>query len=438
MISKKNVFTAFFSIFSLWCFSQKDVIELPLKMQEGYGPFRTALGGMSPTSYAEDSPWKNTYPKIEKLPEGLSDLHTGYIETNIYQSVYQDYLAGNITADWYEKLQKSWQWIPDSLNLSPKNVKTKIAFAYGKDVEGNKKLVVDANNNSDLSDDPWLSPPDLVSHQGKLNALAKDHLLQVSVERYIGNEIVTVNIPVFIMYHSKLNLYMCNFYEYATTELEGETLAVCSGTFGDLSYNNVSLCPMGDYLENNKTNREENNYRKNEYLEVKGDIYRILGVNPNRFSLLLERIDQPKSSLVSTQIGYKTHAFRGEEFTTKKPVSLESLRGKYVLLDFWAVWCGPCIKELPHLKKVYEKADKSQFEIVGIVGNSPANALDELIRKESISWPQILSDDSNRIVEQYEVKSYPTTLLLNREGVIIAKNLRGESLEKKLSELLAD
>lgn len=115
---------------------------------------------------------------------------------------------------------------------------------------------------------------------------------------------------------------------------------------------------------------------------------------------------------------------------------MESLKGKYVLLDFWAVWCGPCIDEIPNLKKLYAAADKSQFEIIGIVGDSPSQSLEELIDKQGINWPQILSDETNEITKKYGINGYPTTFLLDKEGTIIAKNLRGTELEEKILSLI--
>ena len=140
--------------------------------------------------------------------------------------------------------------------------------------------------------------------------------------------------------------------------------------------------------------------------------------------------------MASTQVGYKSYPFSGEEYSTKAPVSLESLKGKYVLLDFWSVWCGPCIKEFPNLKELYAKVDTSKFEIVGIVGDSPTDALIETINRHQITWPQILSDDTNKIKEKYGIYSYPTSLLLDTEGIIIAKNLRGEGLTDRVLNLI--
>ena len=82
----------------------------------------------------------------------------GDIETNTYQTEYQNYLVGNISRKRYESLQKILNWIPDTLNLSKEHLKCKIAFAYGKDASGKTKMVVDANNNLDLSDDVIFTP----------------------------------------------------------------------------------------------------------------------------------------------------------------------------------------------------------------------------------------------------------------------------------------
>ncbi|MBN1820940.1 MAG: TlpA family protein disulfide reductase, partial [Prolixibacteraceae bacterium] len=104
--------------------------------------------------------------------------------------------------------------------------------------------------------------------------------------------------------------------------------------------------------------------------------------------------------------------------------------------DFWAVWCGPCIGELPQLKTMYDSLDKSKIEFLGVVGESPSDDLNNLIDNYSITWPQILSDDKNDIIKKYGIQGYPTSLLINPEGIIIAKNLRGKQLENKIKELI--
>ena len=108
------------------------------------------------------------------------------------------------------------------------------------------------------------------------------------------------------------------------------------------------------------------------------------------------------------------------------------------MLDFWADWCGPCIQEFPHLKELYSKTGRAKFEIIGIAGNSSSNGVKKLIDQHEITWPQLFSDNTNKIVETYGVNSYPTTLLLDTEGIIVAKNLRGKELEEKILSLIKE
>ncbi|MDR2146730.1 MAG: TlpA family protein disulfide reductase [Tannerella sp.] len=174
--------------------------------------------------------------------------------------------------------------------------------------------------------------------------------------------------------------------------------------------------------------KEEDIYKENDYIEIRDEIYQILGVNTQKFTLDLEKVDLSKVQKEPPQ----KKMFQAKEFTTRETISLESLRGKYVLLDFWGVWCNPCIKELPHLKDLYDKTDRSKFEIVGIAVRSAPDRLQNAIELHDITWPQILSDE---IAKAYEIERYPTTFLIDPEGNIIAKDLRGDELEKKILSL---
>lgn len=415
------------------CFAQAKTIELPLTQQVGYGPFRMALAGRAANSDDDNNPWKNTYPKVSKLPKGLTDLKVGNIDSDLYQSVYQNYLSGLITKEWYEKLQKSWNWVPDTLNLSKTPLRTKVAFAYGMDADGNRKVIIDANNNLDLSDDKWLDPLEMTqANDSKKDSLAGVYGVDVLVETFREGKILPVHIPLFMMYNAQLKMFMCNFSQYATTEYKGKQIAVSSNAFTDLSYRNIEVTWMGDRIQPGEKAKGADLLGKNEYLEMEGGLYKILGVNTNRNVLILEETNQPKDQLISTQVGFKAYPFQGDEFKTRSSVSLESLKGKYVLLDFWATWCGPCLKEIPNLKELYSKIDKSKIEIIGIVGDSPSEMLSSLIDKQGITWPQIVSDEANQIKEKYGVNGYPTTFLLDANGIIIAKNLWGKALEAKM------
>jgi peroxiredoxin len=119
-------------------------------------------------------------------------------------------------------------------------------------------------------------------------------------------------------------------------------------------------------------------------------------------------------------------------------ISLSSLRGKVVLIDFWASWCGPCRKEMPNVVKAYTKYKSKGFEIYGVSLDDDKNRWEDAINKDGITWVQVsdLMGWSCTAAKLYGVQGIPYTVLLDREGKILAKNLRGEELEKKLAEVL--
>ena len=297
-------------------------------------------------------------------------------------------------------------------------------------------MVVDANNNLSFSDDVIFTPLEgEMNSKFNIDSLSIKNAIMVSYERMSGNKIIQEKLPLFIMHSNNYNAFMCNFPQYATTRLDGEEIAVCSDDFGTPSYGATSIVVINDSIGNGKKANYENIIASDELIKIKGNIYKNKGVNLNKNVLVLEKTTLPQNQLVSTQIGFKTLNFEGQNFKTKSNISLDDYKGKYLLIDFWAVWCGPCIEEMPNLKALYDKRDQSKIEILGIVGGSESDALEKAIAKHSITWPQILSDDKNEITNKYGIKSYPTTLLINPEGIIVAKNLRGKDLENKIKEL---
>ena len=122
-----------------------------------------------------------------------------------------------------------------------------------------------------------------------------------------------------------------------------------------------------------------------------------------------------------------------------KPFNLAAYKGKVVLVDFWATWCGPCVAELPNVMKAYEKHHPNGFEIIGISLDSDKSKLEKFTKEKKMPWQQYFDGKgwSNKLSSQYGVNSIPATYLLDGEGKIIAKNLRGAELEKAVAKALA-
>lgn len=121
-----------------------------------------------------------------------------------------------------------------------------------------------------------------------------------------------------------------------------------------------------------------------------------------------------------------------------KDISLSSLRGKYVLVDFWASWCGPCRQENPNVVRMYNKYKDKGFEIFGVSLDESRDKWLKAIAMDKLTWPHVsdLKGWNSAAAQQYHIQAIPQTLLLDKEGKIIAKNLRGKALEDKVASLL--
>ncbi len=121
-----------------------------------------------------------------------------------------------------------------------------------------------------------------------------------------------------------------------------------------------------------------------------------------------------------------------------KPISIAAYKGKVVLVDFWATWCGPCVAELPTVLKAYEKYHDKGFEIIGISLDSDKEKLTSFIKQKNMPWQQFFDGKGwqNKLAGQYGINSIPATYLLDKDGKIIAKGLRGEALDTAVAKAL--
>lgn len=149
----------------------------------------------------------------------------------------------------------------------------------------------------------------------------------------------------------------------------------------------------------------------------------------------LQQIQQKINRLKSIAIGQQAPDFELNNMDGKA-VKLSSLNGKYVLLDFWASWCGPCRKENPTVVKAYNNYKAKGFTVLGVSLDSSEPAWRKAVKEDGMPWVQVLNDKKVGAERLYEVKGIPANFLIDPKGKIIATNLRGPALEQALEKFI--
>ncbi|MBC9914592.1 AhpC/TSA family protein [Chitinophaga varians] len=138
-----------------------------------------------------------------------------------------------------------------------------------------------------------------------------------------------------------------------------------------------------------------------------------------------------KTDIGVTAMNFTQHNVSG------KAVQLKDYRGKYVLLDFWASWCGPCRQENPNVLDNYEKYHSKGLEILAVSLDDKKDAWVKAIKDDGLTWEHVsdLKGWKNEVAKEYNIRAVPSNFLIDKEGKIVAKDLRGEELTKKLEEI---
>jgi peroxiredoxin len=143
-------------------------------------------------------------------------------------------------------------------------------------------------------------------------------------------------------------------------------------------------------------------------------------------------------ALLGTEPKIDSPIFGGGQF------DLAKYKGKVVLLDFWATWCGPCLKELPNVRKVYEQLHSQGFDVVGITLDEEKDTLAKFLEKEKLPWITLFDTDPAKqgwnmpLVKAFWIEGIPATFLLDKSGKIVSISARGPELETQVKKLLAE
>jgi len=394
-----------------------DTIKLALEPHIGFGDFSPSYGVIFWRPMSPNNPWISTQIDVKGIPNNWTNTVTKQIWFDSKQFAFQNYKQGKITKDRFIELIDAWN-IDTLKNLSPKPLKCFVYIVIGKDENDSIVYKIDSNHDFDFADEKTNYPTAL---HNLTDSLVKENCKWIKAEFQINHKIISRNIPLFIAKDSDGGV-LYNFPQYYTASLNKNCIKVTS-KFSSLSFYNTYLT-----LDSNKNTEL---IQKGEYIKLGNTTYKNLGADFRTMTLSLQKITND-SLIYSSQIGFLAKPFSGNVFTTDSLIKLADLKGKYVYLDFWGSWCKPCVKELENIKKAYSMIDKNKIEFIGIAEDGK-KSLQKAIDKYGIDWPQILSSANNDIVKLYGVTEFPTTILIDTEGKIIAKNIRGENLLKILT-----
>lgn len=169
-----------------------------------------------------------------------------------------------------------------------------------------------------------------------------------------------------------------------------------------------------------------------EMIEALGYVDKSLETNSN-----IRTANKRIESVRGTMVGYPANDF-SQNTPEGKPLKLSDFKGKYVLIDFWASWCRPCRMENPNVVAAYNRFKEKGFTVLGVSMDSNKDAWVSAIRADNLTWPHVsdLKGWGNEVGIMYGVKGIPQNFLIDKEGKIVAKNLRGAELDQKLAEII--
>ena len=304
--------------------------------------------------------------------------------------------------------------------------------------KGESFLFIDRNNNEDLTDDE-----DYDWDDDKSTYWIKETFVDVN---YKDGPERAVPYPItFYRYKDRLHDSIVAFrsgYRKGFVTLGDSTYKI--GLFDD------DLNGLFDEPENgafvvdiNRDGTLDGDINSPEYFDltasfsVNGLSYKVKNISPSGDQIVFTKSDSVVSSKTALQLGLSAPSFQTFDINGEV-IGLANFKNKVVLIDFWATWCKPWENELSNLKINYNKYQGRGFEIIGMNLDYDLDYLREFLTKYEILWPQI-SDSQGwdmALVSDYQVSALPKNFLLDRQGVIRYKDLRGENLRAKIYELL--
>ncbi|MGK9124299.1 TlpA family protein disulfide reductase [Olivibacter sp. SA151] len=389
-------------------------------------------------------------PNVTGIPESIRQATASFLILDNFQFYFQNYIAGKMPKTYFLQEAKKAGWdLKDTLFLSREPLQCVLQFVTGLNDKGEAIFIADINGNNDFSDDAikrlsslahltyGASPIPVPVDYSESGQILKDtvHIILASHEKDSeGKPMLTITYPEFYyrkIYSNGIPYYLC-----------------CGRSIGD---------PLRLYVVPEQPNfspmQRDKGYRLGDLIQLNGNSFifknslshgRIIRLEGKGLGAIQIGQQQPgyadvtradiDTKSVRNQVGFIAPTVAGTNIIDNKKINTDSLRDRWVFIDFWSTTCGPCIEEFPNLKKLYGTVDKSRVEFIAVVDERRGASLQELMRKHELPWPT-LKMGTGTTMEGYDIYSYPTTVLIDPKGKIVRKDIRGEELNNVLQDL---
>ena len=420
-----------------------EILRLPLTFVEGFGPFYASTSFLGAENPTDTGFWSKTYLPVTGIPKAWKLVDKSMVWLDVQQLIYQNYQAGNLREEEFAQFKKSSEWEPNPKELPDKPIKCFVYVIRGRDEKGKAAVMVDTDNDLDFSDEiPFYPEKAYKENYSSVGAYQEKEKRYFTYEVYEEGRVIAKRIPIVIKRmpaEPAGNDFRYYFPLHAQT-----TLNVNGGTYKIAIPGGASI---PSFESSSMVVLEKDSAHIYEFPEQiqKGDLitvghllnkieYRNKGVSVYHNALELEGNDVDEQEY-SLQAGHPFKPFTAKEFQTGQTIALADYQDKYLFIDFWGTWCKGCVQELPKLQRIYKGVDKQRVEFVSIAGHQSPELLEKFLKKRPLAWPQIISDDENKLIETYKITSFPTNVLVGPDGRVVSRNLHGEVLERKLAEL---
>ncbi len=433
-------------LFVFGCKVHNNTQTVLLTKSKGYGPFIRHQGILPDLTFMGEDTTGIIYPKKYKNIS-LRNFHVQRA-----QDLFYKYKNGKYPKSRFLKYCSNNNI--DTTRLSESYVDEAILIGIDRAKDSSIVVFVDTDNDEDLSDETPLFFKKFASPEAEVKAMDSLPTTKVKIEYYDGTKIKEKKIDLLINpYKGRLKLsgllekapflaVSISGYFSGTLEIKDKKypIAVINDNLS-LTYNRRNTRILVGLKPNerlHKTKSDASVFTMGDVVNINGIDIKFKEITSNGDKLTIQILGEDKDR-IGLNISHIAPNFVWKDLNNNT-FDLFSMRGKYVLLDFWGTWCAPCIAEIPNLKKAYKKFEGSNFEIVSIAVDQDIQKVKAYVTKQRMPWIhlfQAFSDTSQKAPGQvFKVKRFPTTILIDPKGRIIAKDLRGAELIKLLDKYL--